>query len=109
MLFSVLHLHKEIFISQRKIHTGPYVTVLAQTGLVHITTKFNFMDTLNRYPFPVFQMLNVNWSDFLEGILPNLQSHDLKNDTNGEHQLGGGDIRLLPLPLWSTNVAWAIV
>ena len=54
-------------------------------------------------------MSNVNWSAFLEGLLPTIQSHDWNNGTNGGRQLGGGDLGLLPLPLCSTNVAWAIV
>ena len=64
---------------------------------------------LNNYPNPLYQMLNVNKSTFLQGILPPLENHDRNNDTNGEHQLGGEDIRLLPLPLWPTNMAWTIV
>ena len=39
---------------------------------------------LNIYPFPVYQMLNVNWSTFLEGIFTKMQSHDWNNDTNEE-------------------------
>ena len=27
------------------------------------------IDTLNNYPFPVYQVLNVSWSAFLESIL----------------------------------------
>ena len=54
-------------------------------------------------------MLNVNWSAFLEGILPTLQNHDWNNGTNGGHQLSGGDLRLLLLPLWPTNVTRASV
>ena len=37
-----------------------------------------------------------------------LQSHDWNNGTNGGCQLGDGDLRLLPLPLWPTNKAWTI-
>ena len=33
----------------------------------------------------------------------------LNNSINGGHQLGGGDLRLLSLPLWPTDMAWAIV
>ena len=56
------------------MHVGiaTYVTVLTKTGLVCIKTEFNFFaavytDTLNIYPFPVCQVLNVNWSTFPEG------------------------------------------
>ena len=66
-------------------------------------------DTLNGYPSPVYSMLNVNWSAFLEGILPTPQSPNWNTGTNGGCQLGGGDLGLLPLPLWPTNTAWAIV
>ena len=66
-------------------------------------------DTLNGYPSPVYQMLNVNWSDFLEGILLTLQGHDWNNGTNGGHWLGGGDLGLFLLPLWPTNVVQTIV
>ena len=31
-------------------------------------------DTLNGYPSPVHPVLSVNWSTFLEGILPPLKS-----------------------------------
>ena len=40
------------------------------------------IDILNNCPSSVYQMLNFNWSAFLEGILLTLQSHDLNNDTN---------------------------
>ena len=33
-------------------------------------------DTHNNYPSPVYPMLNVNWSAFLEGILTTLQSRN---------------------------------
>ena len=51
-----------------------YVTVLAKTGLVR--TKLNsillpqFTDTLKIYPSPVYQVLIVNWSTFLEQLHP---------------------------------------
>ena len=35
--------------------------------------------TLNIYPSPVYQVLNVNWSAFVKGILPTLQSHGWNN------------------------------
>ena len=54
-------------------------------------------DTLNGYPSPVYSVLNVNWSAFLKGILPTLQSHNWNNGTIGGCQLGGGDLKLLPL------------
>ena len=50
-----------------------YVTVLAKTGLVRNSILLpQFTDTLNIYPSPVYQVLNVNWSTFLKGILPTL-------------------------------------
>ena len=54
-------------------------------------------DTFNGYPSPVYQMLIVNWSAFLEGIVLTLQSHDSNYDTNGEHQSDNGNVKLLPL------------
>ena len=60
-----------------------------------------FTDTLKIYPSPVYQ---IKLSAFPEGILPTLQNHDWNNGTNGEHQLGGENIRLLPLLLQPTNV-----
>ena len=68
-----------------------------------------FTDTLNIYPSPVYQVLNVNWSTFLRGILPTLQSHGWYNGTHGGHQLGSGDLDLLPLTLWPTGVSLATV
>ena len=50
-----------------------------------IEFNFNFiasLQTLNIYPSPVYQMLNVNWSAFLKGILSNLQ-RQLEQDTIG--------------------------
>ena len=55
----------------------------------------------------MYQVVNVNWSAFLEGILPTLQSRNRNNGTNGGCQLGGGDLGLSPLPLWPPGVAWA--
>ena len=46
-----------------------------------------FTDTLNIYPSPVYQVLNVNWSAFLKGILPTVQSHGWNNGTHGGCQL----------------------
>ena len=42
-----------------------------------------FTDTLNIYPSPLYQVSNANWSAFLKGILPTLQSHGWKNGTHG--------------------------
>ena len=46
-----------------------------------------FTDTFNIYPSPVYQGLTVNWSAFLNSILPTLQSHGWNNETHGGHQL----------------------
>ena len=60
-------------------HMYTYVTVLAKTHHVRTKTEFNFLpqftDTLNIYPSPVYQVLNINCSAFLKGILSTLQSH----------------------------------
>ena len=59
-----------------------------------ITTEVNFITPAYRYTqWPVHPMLNVNWSTFLEGILPT-PSHDWNIDINRGHQLVGGDPRL---------------
>ena len=42
-----------------------------------------FTDTLNIYPSPLYQVSNANWSAFLKGILPTLQSHSWNNGTHG--------------------------
>ena len=55
-----------------------YMTVLTKPAL--FAPKLNsillpqFTDTLNIYPSPVYQVLNVNWSAFFKSILPTLQS-----------------------------------
>ena len=90
------------------------MTVSAKTRLVCTKTEFNFIttvyaDTLNIYPSPVYQVLNVNWSTFLRGILLTLQTHGWNNGTNGGHQLGSGDLDLLPLAMWPTDVPLATV
>ena len=54
-----------------------------------------FKDTLNIYPSPLYQVLNINWSAFVKGILLTLQSHGWSNGTHGGHQLGSGDLYLL--------------
>ena len=63
-----------------------------------------FTDTLIIYPSPVYQVLNVNWSTFLRGILPTLQTHGWNSGTHGGHQLGSGDLDWLPLAVWPTDV-----
>ena len=68
-----------------------------------------FTDTLNIYPSPVYQVLNVNWSTFLKDILLTLQSHDWNNGTNRGCQLGSGDLGLLPLTMGPTGVSLATV
>ena len=60
-----------------------------------------FTDTLNIYPSPLYQVSNANWSTFLKGILPTLQSHGWNNGTHGGRQLDSGDLYLLPLAVWS--------
>ena len=57
----------------------------------------------------MYQVLSVNWSAFLKDILPALQIHNWNNGTNGECQLGSGDLGLLPKTLWPTGVSLAIV
>ena len=68
-----------------------------------------FTDTVNIYPSPVYQVLNVNWSAFLKGILPTLQSHGWNNGTHGGRQLNSGDLYLLPLAVWPTGMLLATV
>ena len=68
---------------------------------IHTTPKFKFITPAYRYTqwlsIPSVSNVNVNWSAFLEGIVSTLQSHYSNNSTNGEHQLGIGNIKLLPL------------
>ena len=52
------------------------------------------IDALNNYPTPVYQVLNVNQSAFLEGIFATLQTHEWYNGTNGGYQLGGRDLMI---------------
>ena len=54
-----------------------------------------FTDTLNIYPSPLYQVSNANWSAFLKGILPTLQSHGWNNGTHGGRQLDSEDLYLL--------------
>ena len=61
------------------------MTAGAKAHVVCTKIEFKFTDTLNIYPSPVYQMLNVNWCAFVEDILPTLQSHDSKSGTNGGH------------------------
>ena len=42
-----------------------------------------FTDTLNIYLSPLYQVSNANWSAFLKGILPTLQSYGWNNGTHG--------------------------
>ena len=67
----------------------------------------------------MYQVLNVNWSTFLKGILPTLQSHGWNNGTHGGCQLGSRDLGLLPLTtyvagllpltMWPTGASLATV
>ena len=64
-----------------------------------------FTDTLNIYPTPVYQML------MLTGLLSWRAICQPSKITTGTIALMEDDnwLGLLPLPLWSTNVAWAIM
>ena len=73
------------------------------------TLLLQFTDTLNIYPSPLYQVSNANWSTFLKGILPTLQSHSWNNGTHGGRQLDSGDLYLLPLAVWPTGVLLATV
>ena len=68
-----------------------------------------FTDTLNIYPSPLYQVSNANWSAFLKGILPTLQSHGWNNGTHGGRQLDSEDLYLLPLAEWPAGVLLATV
>ena len=61
------------------------MTVLAKTCIVCTKTEFNFIDAAYRHTHylstPVYQVLNVNWSAFLKGILLTLLSHGWNNGT----------------------------
>ena len=67
------------------------------------------MDTPKNYPSPVYEMWNVNWSAFLEGILPTLQKSQLEQWHQWKAPIRWWNIRLLLLLLWLTDVEWAIV
>ena len=54
----------------------------------------------------MYQVLNVNWSAFLNGILLTFQSHGWNNGTHGGCQLDSGDLYLLPLATWPTVVCY---
>ena len=96
------------------MHQLTFVTVLLQKPTL-FAPKLNsilllqFIVTLNIYPSPVYQVLNFNWSALLKGILPTHQSHGWNNGTHGGHQLGSGDLHLLPLAMWLTGVSLATV
>ena len=99
--------------SRKLLEKASYVTVLAKSAL--FTSKLNsillpqFTDTLNVYPFPVYQVLNANWSAFLKSILPTLQSHGWYNGMLGGCQLDSGELYLLPLAVWPTGALLATV
>ena len=87
------------------------VTVLAKTRLVHTKTEFNFVAAVYRHTqyisIPSVSSVNINWSAFLKGILPTLQSHGWNNGTHRGCQLDSGDLYLLPLAVWPTGVLLA--
>ena len=89
------------------------MTVLAKTHTVRTKTEFNFIATAYGYTqylsisSVTSVKINVNWSAFLKGILPTLQSHGWNNGTNGGRQLGSGDLGLLPPTMWPTGVSLA--
>ena len=39
------------------------------------------------------------WFAFLEKIIPSLLSHDYDNRPHGGHQIGGMDLKLIPMPV----------
>ena len=83
-----------------------------KTHIVCTKTEFNLIATVDRhtiYPSQVYKVVNINWSTFLKGILPTLQSHGWNNGTHGGCQLGSGDLGLLPLTTWPTGVSLASV
>ena len=83
--------------------------------LIVLATRLNSIllpqltDTLNIYPCPVYQVLNVNWSTFLKEILPTLLSLGWNNGTHIGCQLASGDLYFLPLTMWPTGVLLATV
>ena len=65
---------------------------------------------LNIYPSPVYQVLTVNWSAIVKGILLTIQGHSWKNGTHGGHQLAVGTwvcSHWLWGPLLSLTTMWA--
>ena len=90
-----------------------YVTVLAKTRHVRTKTEFNFIAAVYRHTqylsIPSVSVSNANWSAFLKGILPTLQSHGWNNGTHGGRQLDSWDLYLLPLAVWPTGVLLATV
>ena len=89
------------------------MTVLAKTHMVRTKTKINFIATVDRHTqylsISSVSVLNVNWSVFVKGILQTLPSHGWNNGTHGGHQLGSGDLGLLPLIMGPTIVSLATV
>ena len=71
-------------------------------------TKLNSI-LLSQFTDTLYQVSNANWSAFLKGILPTLQSHGWNNGTYGGHQLDSEDLYLLPLAVWPTGVLLATV
>ena len=72
--------------------------------------------TLIHYPCTVVLMGLVNWSAFLELVLPTMWSHDWDNGTHGGHHMGGmhgSDIHLIseasPKALQACLVLWLVV
>ena len=68
------------------IHAKLLCDDLSKTSLVCTTIELDFnKDILNNYSSPVYQILNINQSAFLESILSTLQSYDWNNGINGGH------------------------
>ena len=89
------------------------MTVWAKTCIVCTKTEFNFIVTVYRhtqYLFnpsrpSVYQMLNVNWSVSWRAFC---QPSKIMTGTMASME-DANWVGLFPLPLWPTNVAWAIV
>ena len=73
----------------------------AKTRHVYTKTEFNCIAAVYRHTqylsIPLYQVSNANWSAFLKGILPTLQSHGWNNGTHEGRQLDSEDLYLLPL------------